>query len=318
MSVIESYKALSDESRLRILHALKFGRLSVQDLTRIVKLGQSTVSHHLKILTQAGMVLSEKTGTWIFYRLSPIEETAEHKNAATYLTHQFVNEVVGTLANGLGEKFDLDTVEIKKILAEKRDATKNFFDKVAPAWKTMREQIQGADLFFTDILKLIRREDTLLELGCGAGSFLDAALPRPGNTIAVDYSEPMLDVTKKNLGTKATGVDLRLGYLEHLPIANESIDTAVSYMVLHHISEPAKVLQDVFRVVKPGGRGLIVELSRHDTQGLSDQMADAWSGFTEAELSSWLTDAGFNSPSTKALSEKVFLTIGVKPENKKE
>ena len=314
MSIIDAYKALADESRLRLIYALSTGRFTVQELTAVLSLSQSTVSHHLKVLTQAGMVQSEKAGTWVFYRLTSEPHDGNNEtSAAALLSHQFVTQIAGNLANGLTPKLSEDSEKLKKIVSERRDATKNFFDQAASSWKSLREEIQGRDSFFSEVLKHVNRDDTLLELGCGAGSFLDSTLPRPGKTIAVDYSEPMLDAARKNLGTKAEEVDLRLGYLEHLPVANDSVDSSLSYMVLHHINEPKEVIRDVFRVTRPGGNFIIVELARHTNEVMRERFADVWLGFSQEELHGWLTSSGFADIHHKKLNEKVFLTIGVKP-----
>lgn len=310
MNVTDAYKALSDESRLRVINALNHSSFTVQELTQILGIGQSTVSHHLKILTQVGIVQAEKNGTWVYYRLSD----KNNLTAGTLLAQHFIHEIRENLANGLTPRLQSDQKIIDKLLNSKRDAIKNFFDTAASHWKTLREEIQGSESYFEDVLGHINPNETLLELGCGAGSFLDAALPRSGKTIAVDYSEGMLEATRKNLNLKSSLVDLRLGYLEHLPVADESVDVALSYMVLHHIQDPKKVLLDVLRVLRPSGKFFIVELSKHQRKDIQERFADVWLGFDPRALEALLKEVGFDETLTTPLGtdKKAFLLTGIK------
>jgi ubiquinone/menaquinone biosynthesis C-methylase UbiE/DNA-binding transcriptional ArsR family regulator len=322
MTIIDAYKALADESRLRVLSLLQHASLSVQDLTRILGLGQSTVSHHLKVLTLAQMVQSQKSGTWIYYHLYPVDSAAA-KDSGAHLAHQFVSQFAGNLSNGLSHKLAFDLEELSKILAEKRTATKNFFDSIAADWKALRSEMHSADSYVHHVLQRITPNETLLELGCGAGALLDAILPRTGKTIAVDYSQPMLDAARKNLGALAQQVELRLGHLEHLPIADEAINTAVSYMVLHHVTDPYQVFTDVFRTLIDGGRFIIIELENAvlpqaaSTPPLDASLASVWSSFEKQDLKKWLVAAGFHISEEQSLSKHAYLITGVKPTTQK-
>jgi ubiquinone/menaquinone biosynthesis C-methylase UbiE/DNA-binding transcriptional ArsR family regulator len=321
MSIIDAYKALADESRLRVLSLLQHASLSVQDLTRILGLGQSTVSHHLKVLAQAQMVQPQKSGTWIYYNLFPLDDKVS-KDSGAHLAHQFISEFANNLSNGLSHRLSTDTEELKKILAEKRTATKNFFDSIAADWKALRDEMHTADSYAHEVQKRISPKESLLELGCGAGAFLDVILPRVGKTIAVDYSQPMLDAAKKNLGSLAQSVELRLGHLEHLPVADEEIDVAVSYMVLHHITDPLKVFSDTYRALKKDGRLIIVELENAaipdsiSAPSLDSSLPSVWSSFEKQDLKKWLVTAGFQISEEHSLSKQTYLITGVKPKTK--
>ena len=319
MSIVDAYKALADESRLRVLHLLGRSPLSVQDLTRILGLGQSTVSHHLKVLTQAQMIQAERSGTWIFYNLTPVIDHNVPLDSGAHLAQHFANELSKNLTNGLSEKFSVDKEELKKLLSEKRTATKNFFDAIAPNWKSLREELHTSESYFSEVQKRVFDQQSLLELGCGAGALLDTLLPRSGQTVAVDYSAPMLEAAKKNLGARANGVDLRLGYLEHLPLADDSVEVAVSYMVLHHIADPKRVFKDVFRCLSEGGSFIIVELEQNAVQNpdtkssIAIDMPEVWNAFSKKDLKNWLLGAGFTVTEELCLSKHVFLITGSKP-----
>ena len=308
MLISEVYKALADESRLRIIHALQFGVFNVQELTALLGLSQPTISHHLKILSSTGVITAEKTGTWAFYRL--------HQNEASPSV-SIVQNLLKVLQEPSQEStamYQSDLIEIKKLLDARRDKAKAFFDSAASQWKTLRSEIQGDTSFFNEIEELVSSQENFLELGCGGGALLDALTPRKGKTIGVDYSEAMLESAKKLLGKKSAEVDFRLGYLEHLPVGDESIDSAVSYMVLHHTTDPKKVLAETARVLKPQGKLIVVELSKHSNEQMREKFSDLWLGFDQSEMKQWALDVGFKSISTRALdaSNKVFLLTAIK------
>lgn len=309
MQISELYRALSDESRLRIINALQFGVFNVQELTSILGLSQPTISHHLKILNQSGVVSAEKTGTWIYYRLNQNSSSTP----ISKIVHNLL-DVLATHTEELDTALAADTRKIRSLLDQRRDKAKAFFDSAAPDWKNLRAEIQGGRSYFDELRELVKFDDTLLELGCGGGAFLDAITPRKGSTIGVDYSEAMLESAKKLLGKKSSTVDLRLGYLEHLPIGDESVDVAVSYMVLHHITDPRKVLTDTYRVLKPESSLVIVELTKHANEQMREKFSDLWLGFDHAEISKWARDAGFTKVTTRTLDAdgKVFLLTALK------
>lgn len=305
MQISDIYKALSDESRLRILNALQFGVFNVQELTSLLELTQPTISHHLKILSSAGLVSVEKTGTWAFYRLVQDESLP----ISGSIIQNLLKLLQSNELQSNGSTFKSDSTQIKKLLDSRRDKAKAFFDSAASQWKTLRSEIQGDASYFDEVQSLISSTESVLELGCGGGVFLDAITPRKGKTIAVDYSDAMLESAKKLLGKKADHIDFRLGYLEHLPIGDESVEVAISYMVLHHISDPRLVLSDTIRALKPGGKLIIVELSKHSNEHMRDKFSDLWLGFNPSEMKSWASDAGFEKVETEFLDsdKKVFL-----------
>lgn len=309
MSLTETYKAFADDSRLRIINALRFGVFNVQELTSVLRLSQPTVSHHLKILTQSGVVSSEKAGTWAYYRLRGDEKA----NAAAFTISQaFLNltETSPSLVPALSN----DNQEIKQVLERRRDDAKVFFDSAAKNWKDLSREIQGPESFIEELAREIPSTASLLELGCGTGTLLEKILPRSGKTYGVDYSEAMLETAKRTLGTRSSGVDLRLGYLEHLPLGDDSVECAVAHMVLHHIADPKEVLRDASRVLKQGGTLKVVELTTHAREEMRERYADLWLGFDVQELSRWTEEAGFTGIEARFLDKgkNVFLLSAVK------
>lgn len=305
MCIKNQLKCLGDDSRLRILALLQRGMLNVQELTAVLHLSQPTVSHHLKTLSSNNFVESTRDGNRIYYRLSDsTEETSERVIREAALKAITLRE--GMLRSAMLE----DQHKVNKLVAGRTEKSKDYFNAVASEWSTIREHALGQENFLNAVAKMIPDEVTFLEIGCGAGALLDIILPRSGETIGVDYSEAMLTESRKNLGERISGVDLRLGYIEHLPIANDSVDVVVGYMVLHHTANPIDALADIHRVLRKGGRCIIVDLLAHDKEYMRKDFADVWLGFSSTQMQEWMEGLGFTSVSCSALGDKaeVFMT----------
>lgn len=304
------FKALADESRLRIVNVLHRGAFNVQELTSILSLSQPTVSHHLKILQQASIVSAAKQGTWAYYSLPDTDHSAS--NETTRIPRQIVDGFISSLSmNGNTQlaPYHHDLTRISDVINRRRDASKHFFESVAPKWSQLRKEEMADPGPLHELVALLKPELDVADLGCGTGALLELILPRIGKTIAVDYSQSMLDEAARTLESKKSGVDLRLGYLEHLPIANESIDIAVAHMVLHHLAEPFKALVDIRRILRDKGKCLIVDLNEHDREYMRERYADLWLGFNTKEISRWAKEAGFSQSEIKfyGAGKEVFL-----------
>jgi ArsR family transcriptional regulator len=133
---------------------------------------------------------------------------------------------------------------------------------------------------------------TLGDLGCGTGQMTMTLAPFVARVIAVDGSGEMLQAAKRRL-RGFDNVELRRGDLESLPIDDRSLDAAVVALVLHHVPDPARVLAEAARVLKPGGRVLVVDMLPHDREEYRRQMGHVWLGFSEDQVTRWLEAAGF-------------------------
>jgi ArsR family transcriptional regulator len=157
----------------------------------------------------------------------------------------------------------------------------------------------------------------VLEIGIGTGGLLIELAHRAGRVIGVDHSPAMLEEAHRRLVTAGIdGIDLRLGEMTHLPLPDASVDCVVANMVLHHAADPAAVLAEIRRVLTPDGLLVLADLARHEREVAREQLADQWLGFEEAELSEWLTVAGFSAVkigriAATAGQEHVMLVRGV-------
>ena len=279
-------KALADNSRLRIVHALSEGTYNVQELTRLLGLGQSTVSHHLKVLAQAEIVEQHKEGTWVYYGLKKNSE----------LSYEIVKNLLSALRNSsehsLHSIFLDDVSTVQSLLNERRQETQAYFEESAETWNELRQEATRENSqWLKELAEHIPSTGSFLELGCGAGALLELLLPRTGKSIAVDYSDSMLLKCKHAIND--SNLELRLGYLEHLPVADCCIDHAASYMVLHYLANPGQAFQSAFRVLNNGGSLHIVDLQKHSNEYMRERFAHQWLGFDKEQLVHWAMEAGF-------------------------
>jgi ArsR family transcriptional regulator len=158
----------------------------------------------------------------------------------------------------------------------------------------MRTEMIGARTDLLALLDLLDENWVVGDLGCGAGHISEALAPCVARVIAVDESGPMLAAAEKRLAG-ATNVDLRVGTIESLPIDDESLDAAVLFLVAHFITDPAKAMREIRRVLKPGGRLLVVDLMSHDRIEYVVQLGHVWQGFDGDQVKEWLDRAGFTA-----------------------
>lgn len=308
MDLLAVYKSLADESRLRVLSALRTAALNVQELTQILSLSQPTISHHLRVLQSASLVQSKKDGTRVYYSLTG-EGAVTRK-----LAQPFLDLMPEALPGILGRQLSDDMALVRRILEGRRESAWKFFETTGTSWSNVREDAQRNVPYLQELAKKIPAELCIAELGCGSGSLLAAILPRAGKTIAVDYSPAMLEAAKGALGATAREVDFRLGYIEHLPIPDESIDLAICSMVFHHLADPSRAIREVGRVLQPGGSLLIADLTSHTDERLRERYAHLWLGFDPEEMSQALQQEGFEIAEVSLFGgkEEVFFLTGRK------
>jgi len=289
-NVLDRLSALADPTRSRILLLLDQHELTVGELCTVLQMPQSTVSRHLKLLADDGWLVARGDGTSRFYRMLP-----SRLDPATKALWAVVRTQVST-AVGASQ----DARRASGVLAKRRDKALIFFRDSADSWDSMRTEMIGARTDLLALLDLLDERWVVGDLGCGAGHITEALAPCVAEVIAVDESGPMLGVAKKRL-EDFENVDLRVGTIEALPIDDSTLDAAVLFLVAHFITDPARVMTEVRRVLKPGGRLLIVDLMSHDRVEYVVQLGHVWQGFDGTQVKDWLTDAGFASPRYRAL-----------------
>ena len=280
--MLKLLKSLADPSRLRLTAVLLRGEFTVQELTRIFNMGQSRISRHLKILTEAGVLTVKCQGTWSYYRVG---DGNDFFNA---IRPTFEREV-----ESLPERGE-DLASLAKVLEERRRRSQEFFDRHARQWDDLARTLLPVPEYLRPLLKMVPVNATILEIGIGTGGLLTELAGIASKVIGVDHSPAMLEEARRRLETGGIkDVELRLGEMSHLPLPDNSVDCVVANMVLHHAADPADVLAEIRRVLAPGGFLLLADLARHEREAAREQLADQWLGFEQGELEAWLAVAEF-------------------------
>lgn len=279
-SIVKMMRAAADPNRLRILLLLKEEELSVAELQEILVMGQSTISTHLSQLKQAGLAEDRRTGKSSLYRLSA--EGAE--TVIADLLAQARQEIPEASA---------DRTAMGRVVRKRQDRMRAFFDSMAgrlgrdyvpgKSWKSLAEAF----------LRLLPPA-IIADLGAGDGSFALMLSPGARRVIAVDSSEKMLEVGREQAQRSgAENVEFRQGDMEELPIDDAAVDLVFFSQSLHHAQHPARAVKEAWRILRPGGRIVILDLVRHRFEEARELYADEWLGFAESEIEETLAAAGF-------------------------
>ena len=289
-SLLDSFSALADGTRCRTLWLLERHELTVSELCSVLQLPQSTVSRHLRLLSDAGWVASRRDGTSRYYTLS-LDGPAGPRAQIWDLTRAQVAE---------GKGAHQDERRLARVLAGRREASQQFFATSAGQWDRLREELFGREFVPGALLGLLPAHWVVGDLGCGTGALLPTLAPHVARVIGVDASEEMLAAARDRVKDLAN-VDVRAGALEALPFADETMDAVTLMLVLHHLPAPATALAEAARVLKPGGRILIVDMTAHEREEYRQRMGHVWLGFSDEQTRRYLTQAGFDGVSIAAL-----------------
>jgi len=280
--------ALADTTRNRILLLLERQALTVSELCAIMQLPQSTVSRHLKALADSGWISARAEGTSNLYTMTRAGGAdGDGLDSSARRLWLLVREQAGGTPAAAQDQSRLEGV-----LAQRRTRSQQFFSSAAGQWDRFRDELFGDRFHLNALVALINPDWVVGDLGCGTGQVTAALAPFVSRVVAVDSSSEMLQTAKDRVAA-ASNVDLRRGDLEALPIDDARLDAAVLALVLHHVPDPAKALADVARVVKPGGRLLIIDMLPHDRDSYRQQMGHVWLGFADDHVRALLSDAGF-------------------------
>jgi len=290
-AIFDDLAALGDAIRSRVLLALERQELTVSELCSVLQLPQSTVSRHLKTLSDSGWAASRRDGTSRYYTLA-LNGNGPHARKLWSLVRE---QMAGTPAAAQ------DARRLATVLTRRRTASQAFFATSAGQWDRLRDELFGPGLSSQAVASLLDPDWTLGDLGCGTGQMTMTLAPFVARVIAVDGSGEMLQAARRRL-RGFDNVELRRGDLESLPIDDRSLDAAVVALVLHHVPDPARVLAEAARVLKPGGRLLVVDMLPHDREEYRRQMGHVWLGFSEDQVTRWLEAAGFTRTRVVALA----------------
>ena len=288
-SILDHASHLAEPTHCRILQLVDVHELTVSELCSILQLPQSTVSRHLKVLADGGWLDSRKDGTSNLYRL------AEDLAGTARELWALVRSEIGSTAESQQDRRRLEAV-----LAERRSRSQEFFSATADRWDRLRDELFGRRFDLEALLAFLDPAWTVGDLGCGTGRTAETLSPFVGRVIAVDGSAAMLDAARTRLAA-LSNVSLRQGELESLPLADRSLDAAVLFLALHHVPEPTAVLREARRVLRPGGRFVVIDMLPHGHEDYRAEMGHVWLGFAEEQIERWLAEVGFESTRVRAL-----------------
>jgi ArsR family transcriptional regulator len=186
------------------------------------------------------------------------------------------------------------------VLAKRRSKSEEFFASASGQWDHLRTELFGDRFHLHAMLALIDPTLTVGDLGCGTGQVSELVAPHVSKVVAVDGSTDMVQAARKRL-KGLHQVEVRRGDMAALPIDDGMLDVAIVALVLHHVPEPARALAEINRVLKCGGRVMLVDMLPHDRVEYQQNMGHVWLGFSEKTMKKYLEGAGFEKASITAL-----------------
>jgi ubiquinone/menaquinone biosynthesis C-methylase UbiE len=281
--LLTALKAVGEPTRLRILSLLADGELTVKDITAILAQSQPRISRHMKLLAESGLIQRNPEGTWVYFRLA--EDGAKRRLA---------RDLVG-LVDQAAPPFSSDRDRLAAVKREHGLEAQRYFDQHADEWAAIRSLHVQDNLVEGAILRAIgeRPFGALLDLGTGTGRMLELLSPRYERAVGIDASAGMLAVARANLERAGlTYAQVRLGDVYALGLPRGSFDVVTIHQVLHFLDDPQRAIVEAARVLRPGGRLLIVDFAPHALEFLRDQHAHRRLGFSHDSVGHWLEAAG--------------------------
>jgi ArsR family transcriptional regulator len=303
MEIIKYCKALSDETRARLVNVLLDYELNVGEIVQVMGMGQSRISRHLKILSDSGLVDVRRDGLWAFYRAS---EGGPGRD--------FLDGVAPLMEGENALKRDRNVAV--KVIRERTAATRQFFDDIAPDWDRMTAEVLGSLDLGRELQARLPKCACSADLGCGPGDMLAILAKTSDSVIGVDNSPRMLELAEERFSGDAS-MSLRIGELTHLPLRDWEADCAVMSLVLHHLPRPIDAIREAGRVLKIGGRLLIAEFERHGNELMRTEYGDRRLGIPSQKMLDWLEEARFTAVGVTKFPVNMGLVVVVYEAEKK-
>jgi len=282
--------SLADGTRLRLLRLLERHELGVADLCDVLRMPQSTVSRHLKVLSDQGWVTSHRRGTQNLYRM--ILDEIDPAARKLWLVARDNSEDWAVLQQ--------DQIRLKRQLRKRRTDAEAFFSGAAEEWARLREQLYGSRFTNQAMLALLPANWIVADLGCGTGSVVSALAPHVKEVVGIDNNPTMLEAARATC-EDMPNVRIREGDLEALPLQDETCDAALMLIVLAYAEQVELVLAEATRIIRTGGKLVIVDLLKHEDDTFRRQTGQRRRGFSTDEITELLASAGFGDQRCAAL-----------------
>lgn len=285
------FKAMTDQTRRRTLGVLRRHELSVSELVETLGQPQSTVSRHLKVLRDAGLIRDRRDGNTTLYCVPVLQN-----GSATDLDVRLLDWIAAQhLPEGVESR-------LETVIRQRQDMSRRFFDRIGHQWDTLREESFGSSFHLEAMIALLPRTWTVADIGTGTGYLLPPLARHFLRVVAIEPVDAMLEAARRRIeGARVGNVELRCGDLGQVPIPTGSIDLALAVLVLHHVSSPEKALAELHRIVRAAGRVLIVEQTAHQSESFRERMQDRWWGFDPDDFSKTLRSVGFGDVESRQL-----------------
>jgi ubiquinone/menaquinone biosynthesis C-methylase UbiE len=276
-------KAAGEETRLRVLTLLAEAELTVSDLVDILRQSQPRISRHLRLLAEAGLVERFREGTWAFFRLAERGGGAE---VARALIDQ-LNPADQTIAR--------DRARLASVRAARSAAAQAYFREHAAEWDRIRALHVADDAVEEAIRSALAGKPfrSLLDLGTGTGRMLELFGKDIERGLGLDLSLDMLLLARDRLERSGLrNCSVRQGDIYDLPLPNDAFDVVIVHQVLHFLDDGARAIHEAARVLRPGGRLLVVDFAPHEQEFLREQYAHRRLGFAAETVTQWMTASG--------------------------
>lgn len=281
-ALLSALKAVAEPTRLRLLAVCGQAELTVTELTIILGQSQPRISRHLKLLCDAGLLERSREGVHAFFRLA---RRGDHAALAQRLIDSLPAD---------NPDLVLDRERLSQIRQQRVQQAQHYFERNARNWQEIRAMYVPEQDIETALLELVPQgTGDLIDIGTGTGRMLEIFAPRVRDCVGIDLSREMLAVARINLEQPGMeNCQVRQGDMDQLPVPGRHFDVAIMHQVLHYAEEPVRALAEAARVLRPGGRLIIVDFAAHDRTELLEEHAHRWAGFEDSDVARWCAEAG--------------------------
>ena len=291
--LVGTLRAVAEPTRLRLVALLSQAELTVTEISQVIGQSQPRTSRHLRLLVDAGILERAPEGAFVYYRLddgSPYGEVARQ---------------LAGLADGDDATLEADQTALERVRQSRVEAAAAYRDAYAAQLEGLRELYVGESAVERAMLDLLANEGPigrLLDIGTGTGRILELLGPHSEQSIGLDVDHDMLLLARAALGeAQLSRVLVRHGDLRRAPFEPGSFDVAVMHHVLHLLDSPGEAVADAARLLRPGGRLLIVDFGVHQVESLRASHGHRQLGISGEQMQAWATAAGLTIETERAL-----------------
>jgi SAM-dependent methyltransferase len=292
-TLLQVLRAAGETTRLRLLAILSESELSVSEITHVLRQSQPRVSRHLKLLSDAGLITRFREGSWVFYRL-------ETRGPFGQLAH--------TLMDFLPPDDPVvmrDRERLADVRAERSELAAEYFKRNAAEWGQVRALYVSEKDVEAAVTAMVGDEkvSVLVDLGTGTAQMLELLAGVADTAIGYDTNHDMLNIARANLEQKGLShCHVRYGDILSMPEPAGSADIVIIHQVLHYLDDPRSAVHEAARLLKPGGRLLIVDFAPHEIEVLRERHAHRRLGFPRSEMADFVSAAGLEMAAVRDLA----------------